>query len=427
MIAAVAFAALMVLIGFNAPVGFAMAVTGALGLWYVVGFEGLIGLLTGTPHAIATTYEFLTIPMFLLMAEFVLASGIADDLFRTAAAWLGRMPGGLGAATAMAGAGFGAICGSSTASAATLSSTALKAMVKQGYTPRMASGVVAISGTLAMLIPPSIAMIVYGFLANVSIAKVLIAGLIPGLVVTLTIILTIVGLAIWKPEHAPKSDAVPFAEKIALLRLVLPMVFLFAAVTITLYSGIATPTEVSAIGAVGAFAIYVVRCRPHMRDIARAVGRATMTSCMIVVIILGARIFSTLIALTQTTQNIVSWIGALPTQPWVIILALVVILLLLGCFLDLMAILVITVPIMAPLVLSLGYDLIWWGVIMMVCVEVGLVTPPVGLNSFVVAKSAGIPASTVFWGVAPHVVAHLMAIAVLLLFPVLSLWLPSHL
>lgn len=427
MIAAIVFAALMVLIAFNAPVGFAMGVTGAFGLWYVVGFNGLVGLVTGLPHDVATVYEFLTIPMFLLMAEFVLASGIADDLFRTAAAWFGRVPGGLGAATAFAGAGFGAICGSSTASAATLSATALRAMVRQGYSVRMASGVVAISGTLAMLIPPSIAMIVYGLLANVSIAKVLIAGLIPGLVVTLTIALTTVGLALWKPHHAPRSEPVPLSEKLALLRLVLPMLVLFSSVTVVLYSGIATPTEVSAVGAFLAFIIYYVRSRPSLRDIGKAVTRATITSCMIVVIILGAHIFSTFFALTQAAQNIVAWIGALQAAPWVVVVALVAILLVLGCFLDLMAILVLTVPILAPLVASLGYDLIWWGVIMIVCVEVGLVTPPVGLNAFVVAKGAGLPASEVFRGVAPHVVAHLIAIAILLLFPGLSLWLPSHL
>jgi tripartite ATP-independent transporter DctM subunit len=417
----------MVLIAFNAPVGLAMGVTGALGLWYVVGFNGVVGLLAGLPHDVATTYEFLTIPMFLLMAEFVLASGIADDLFKTAAAWLGRVPGGLGAATALAGAGFGAICGSSTASAATLSSTAFRAMVGQGYSVRMASGVVAISGTLAMLIPPSIAMVVYGLLADVSIAKVLIAGLIPGIVVTITIMLTTMGLAIWNPQHAPRPEPVPFPEKIALLRLVLPMLILFTAVTVVLYSGVATPTEVSAIGALLSFIIYVVRSRPSLREVRKAVIRATMTSCMLVLIILGAHIFSTFFALTQTAQNIVAWIGTLPTEPWVIIVALVAILLILGCFLDLMAILVLTVPILAPLVSSLGYDLVWWGVIMIVCVEVGLVTPPVGLNSFVVAKSAGLPATEVFWGVTPHVIAHLVAIAILILFPNLSLWLPNQL
>jgi C4-dicarboxylate transporter, DctM subunit len=291
----------------------------------------------------------------------------------------------------------------------------------------MASGVVAISGTLAMLIPPTIAMVVYGLLADVSIAKVLIAGLIPGIVVTITIMLTTIGLALWSPQHAPRPEPVPLAAKIALLRLVLPMLVLFTAVTVVLYSGVATPTEVSAVGALLAFIIYGVRSRPSLRDVRKAVVRATMTSCMLVLIILGAHIFSTFFALTQTAQNIVAWISTLPTEPWVIIIALVAILLILGCFLDMMAILVLTVPILAPLVSSLGYDLVWWGVIMIVCVEVGLVTPPVGLNSFVVAKSAGLPATEVFWGVTPHVLAHLVAIALLLLFPSLSLWLPSQL
>lgn len=425
MIASISFAALMLLIALGTPVGFAMGIVGIAGIWFVIGFGGLYGLLTSIPHEVASTYELLTIPMFLLMAEFVLASGIADDLFRAAAVWLTRVPGGLAAATALAGAGFGAICGSSTASAATLASTSLRAMVKQGYSVRMASGVVAISGTLAMLIPPSIAMIIYGFLANVSIAKVLLAGFIPGIVVMLTIILTTIALAVWRPQHAPRMDPVPLRERLKLLRLVLPMIVLFSAVTGFLYTGIATPTEVSAIGALGALIIYFLRSRPSMRDIAGAVSRATMTSCMLAIIILGANLFSTFFALTQTTSNIVNWIGNLPVEPWVILVLVVTIIIILGCFLDTMAIMVLTIPVVAPLLSSLGYDLIWFGVIMIVSIELGLVTPPVGLNSFVVAKCAGIPATEVFWGVAPHVATHLIALAILILFPTLSLWLPS--
>lgn len=239
---------LLVLLALRMPVGFAMAVSGALGLYLEMGWGPVRGFLASMPHESAAVYEFITIPMFLLMAEFVLRSGIALDLFRTASSWFGRFPGGLGVATAVSGAGFGAICGSSTAAAATLSSTSLNAMLKFGYEPRMAAGSVAISGTLSMLIPPSIAMVVYGLLADISIAKLLIAGVIPGIMVTLGIALTIVFLAVQKPSRAPRPDPVSWAEKFRQLRLVLPMVLLLFSVTVVIYTGIATPTSFRPLG-----------------------------------------------------------------------------------------------------------------------------------------------------------------------------------
>ncbi len=240
-----------------------------------------------------------------------------------------------------------------------------------------------------------------------------------------TIVLTTIGLALWKPEHAPRVDHVPFRERIALLRLVFPIIILFATVTGVLYSGIATPTEISAIGALGALMIYFVRSRPSFRQLLSAVSRATMTTCMLAAIILGAHVFSTFFALTQTTSSIVFWISNLPVASWVIMVALVAVIIILGFFMDTLAIMVLTIPVVAPLLNSLGYDLVWFGVIMIVSIELGLVTPPVGLNAFVVAKSAGVPAAEVFWGVAPHIVTHLIALAILLIFPILSLWLPS--
>jgi C4-dicarboxylate transporter, DctM subunit len=226
---------LFALLAAGAPVGFSLAISGAAGLWWVGGANALMGALSTMPHDTAIVFEFMTIPMFLLMAEFVLRSGIADDLFHAAAAWCGRIPGGLGMATALAGAGFGAICGSSTASAATLSSTTLPTMLKHGYEPRMAAGVVAISGTLAMLIPPSIAMVIFGLLAGVNIAKLLVAGIVPGILVTITIMLTTYFLAKQEPRRAPMSEAVPLLERFKLLRLIGPMLLLLGVHHLDLY------------------------------------------------------------------------------------------------------------------------------------------------------------------------------------------------
>jgi tripartite ATP-independent transporter DctM subunit len=333
--------------------------------------------------------------------------------------------GGLGIATSIAGAGFGAICGSSTAAAATLSATSLPAMMKYGYEKRMASGVVAISGTLAMLIPPSIAMVIYAMLADVSIARMLIAGVIPGILVTFTIAATVYFLAWWRPENAPLTEKVTFRQKIAALRLVGPMLVLMMAVTGIIYTGIATPTEASALGALCSAILYLWR-RRSTKDLFGILARATKTSCMLGIIILGAHVFTTFFALTQTTQGLITWVGALDVPSWVIVAIIVVIVLILGFFMDQMAILVLTVPIVAPLLSSLGYDLIWFGVIKIVTAEVGLVTPPLGLNCYVVARYSNVKVSDVFWGVLPHVISHVIAITILLLFPAISLWLPNQ-
>src|SRR6201991_2277747 len=210
------------LLALGTPVGFAMAFSGSIGLLATGGTAALFGILQTTPLSTVTSYELITIPMFLLMADLVLLSGVADDLFKTAAAWVGRIPGGLGMATALAGAGFGAICGTSTASAATLSSTSLPAMLRQGYEPKMAAGGVAISGTLAMLIPPSVALVVFGLLAEVSIGKLLIGGIIPALIVTGAIMGTVYLLVVLDPARAPSPKRVPLAEKLRLLKVVGP-------------------------------------------------------------------------------------------------------------------------------------------------------------------------------------------------------------
>lgn len=425
MIVAGVLLALFGLLAIGAPVGFAMGLAGSLGLYLVGGADMVLGVLQTTPLTAVSSYELITIPMFLLMAELVLISGVADDLFRAAAAWLGRIPGGLGMATAMAGAGFGAICGTSTASAATLSSTSLPAMIKQGYEPKMAAGVVAISGTLAMLIPPSVALVIYGLLAEVNIGKLLIGGIIPGLIVTVAIMLTVLFLVWRDPSRAPATQAVPFIEKVRLLRLVGPMLVLFGIVTAVIYTGVATPTEASAIGALGALLMAVVRGHVGGALLAHAFSRAAYSSCMIAMILLGAHIFGYFFTLTQLTQNLIAWVGALDVSPWIVMGLILIGYIILGSFMDQIAILVLTVPIVLPLIKSLGFDPLWFGVIKIVTAEVGMITPPIGLNCFIVARYARRPVVEVFHGTFPHFIAHLIVIALFLAFPSLILWLPN--
>lgn len=419
-------ALLFALLAIGTPVGFAMGFSGAVGLLLVGGTGTLFGILQTAPLSTVSSYELITIPMFLLMADLVLLSGVADDMFKTASAWVGRIPGGLGMATALAGAGFGAICGTSTASAATLSSTSLPAMIRQGYEPKMAAGVVAISGTLAMLIPPSVALVIFGLLAEVNIGQLLIGGIIPAALVTATIMATIYFLVWQDPSRAPRVEPVPWRERFTLLWQVGPMVVLFSLVTGTIYLGVATPTEASALGAAGALMLAIAKGKVTPASLYHALLSACHGTCMIVTILVGASIFGYFFTLTHVTQDLVAWIGALPLSRWVIITLILFGYIVLGSFMDQIAILVLTVPIVLPLIKTLGFDPIWFGVIKIVTAEVGMITPPVGLNCFIVARYAKRPVAEVFHGTFPHFIAHLIAIAILVAFPSIILWLPAQ-
>lgn len=418
--------ALAVLLIIGLPVALAMAVSGALGLYIYGGMPILMGILGTTPLSTANSYELITIPMFILMAEFVIISGIATDLFSSASIWVGRLRGGLAMATAIAGAGFGAISGSSTAAAATLASTSLPEMMRQGYEPKLAGGVVAISGTLAMLIPPSVALILYGILADVSISRLMIAGVIPGILVTVTIVLTVAVLvAVW-PDSAPPGQRYPMREKILSLRRVWPMVVLFMAVTGTIYTGIATPTEAAGIAAFAAMLLAMLERKLTLRALWTALRHTSHTTAMILFIILGAHVFGYFFTLTRVTNDLANWVGGLPLPPLAIMAIILLGYIVLGFFMDQIAILILTVPVVLPIVLQLGFDPIWFGVIVVVTAEIGMVTPPLGMNVFVVARYTGRPLSELFIGVMPHVWAHLLVIVLLVLWPALVLWLPSQ-
>ena len=416
---------LFVLLAMGTPVGFSLAIAGVTGLIVVGGVDMALGVLQTAPFSAANSYELISVPMFLLMAEFVILSGVADSLFKAASAWVGRVPGGLAMATALAGAGFGAISGSSTAAAATLSATTIPAMLKQGYEPKLACGVVAISGTLAMLIPPSIALVLFGIISGANIGELLIGGVIPGLLVTAAIMATVYFLVWRDPLRAPAGRAYTLREKIVSLKVVGPMIFLFFCVTGLIYTGVATPTEAAGIGAFGAFILAFHARKVSAASVRHALVKASHTSCMIVMIILGAHIFGYFFTLTQSTQHLVSWISTLHVSAWIIIVFILFGYLVLGCLMDQVAILILTVPVVLPLIKALGYDPVWFGVIVIVMAEVGMVTPPVGLNAFVVARYTGRPLTEIFQGVLPHVIAHVFVVALMLAFPQIILWLPS--
>lgn len=416
---------LCVLLAIGVPVGFGLLIAGVIGLWSFGGSTLVFTFLKSTPLSAVSSFELITVPMFILMAQMLVVSRIADQMFDAVSAWVGRTPGGLATATAVTGALFGAISGSSTASAATLSSTSLPAMLRHRYDRKLACGVVAISGTLAMLIPPSVALVVYAVLADQSVAKLLLAGVVPGLLVTLTIILTIYAL-IWRdPACAPRGEAADRQAKLRALGVAWPFLVLFTMVTGVIYLGVATPTEASALGACGATLLAWMRGALTRQSFIEAVASTARTTAMIYTIIIGAHVFGYFLTFTRVTQSLVSWIAEVSPPVFLVLIAIVVLYLVLGCFMDQLAILILTVPIVLPLVVSLGYDPVWLGVIVVLLAEVGMVTPPVGMNVFVVSRYTGLPTSEVFAGVWPHVFAHLVLIAILMAFPEIILWLPS--
>tara|TARA_R100000005_G_scaffold38740_3_gene18126 strand:- start:7576 stop:8859 length:1284 start_codon:yes stop_codon:yes gene_type:complete len=416
---------LLLMLVFGMPVAFALGISGMVGLYTIGGLPMVEGILRTVSLSTTASYELLTIPMFILMAEFIIVSRIANELFDSAKTWVGRTPAGLAISTALAGAGFGAISGSSTASAATLSATTIPAMLENNYNPRFASGVVAISGPLAMLIPPSIALILYGLIADISIGKLLIAGIVPGILVTCVIILTSVALVTVFPNLAPPGRAYSMGEKIRSLKVIGPMLILITLVTGCIYLGIATPTESASLGAFGAFCIAVFRRRMTLETFYTALRKAAATSCMIVLIIICAHIFSYYFTLTGVTQALVAMVGDLEVDRWVILMLIIIMYLILGCFMDQIAILFLTVPITLPIILHLGYDPFWFGVVVIITAEIGLVTPPIGLNVFVVSAYSNVKVQDIFIGVSPHVVAHILVIILLAIFPAIVTWLPE--
>lgn len=416
---------LVLLLIVGVPVAISMAVSGAFGLYMFGGLPILTGILRTAPMSSTSSYEIITVPMFILMAEFVIISGIANDLFRAGEVWVGRVRGGVAMATVLAGAGFAAISGSSTAAAATLASTSIPEMVKQGYEPKLAGGVVAISGTLAMIIPPSIALILYGVIADISISALFIGAVIPGLIVCLSIILTVVALVnIW-PDSAPKGKSYSFKEKFQSLTRIGPVVVLFLAVIGSIYSGLATPTEASGVGAFIAMLLAIKERRLTRRALFFALRKTAHTTSMILLIILAAHIFGYYFTIERVTNDLITWVGQLDMSPLAIMGIILLGYVILGFFMDQVAILILTVPVVLPLVVSLGFDPVWFGVIVVVTAEVGMVTPPLGMNVFVVARYTKMPLNELFVGVMPHVWVHLLVIALLAVFPQLILWLPS--
>lgn len=412
---------LFALLVLSVPVALSLALAGMVGIYMLRGPTTLIGILSTAPKSALSSFELLTIPMFILMAEFMGLSGISKSLFRAVAVWTGRLRGGLGISTVVTGALFGAVSGSSTAAAATLARTSIPAMLDEGYDRSKAAGIVAMAGTIAMLIPPSVALIFYGLLSGTNISALLIAGIVPGLLVTLALSLTfwITGES---RAHARRHS---WRERLASLKVAMPFLGLFGAVTGLIYTGVATPVESSAIGALAAL-LYTIASRTFtFAGLKTALVNTAAVTAMIGLIIVCAQIFGFYITMSGIARSLAATIGGADVPLWVVLTAIVVIYLILGLFLDLISILILTVPVMMPIVQQLGLDPIWFGIIVILLAEIGIVTPPMGMNVFVVSAVSGIPVRECFAGVALPIVSVLALTVVLVIWPEIVLWLPN--
>lgn len=426
MTVAIPISLLLFLLAFGMPIAFAMLLSGTIGLVMVGGLQMFMGVAQTTPYESVANFLLTTIPMFILMAEFMTASGITKDLFRAGNKWLGNLPGGLGIATVFAGTGLAAVCGSSTASAATLASSAVPEMKRYGYKTHFAMGTVSIAGTLAIMIPPSIVLILYGILTETGIGSLLIAGIIPGALTALGYIITILVWVKRHPDVAPRNEIIPtMKEKVESLKGIWPMLLLVMIVIVTIYSGVVTATEAGAFGALAAFLIALAMRRLSWKSTMEALNRTLKSTSMILLIVIGAMFFGYYLTSTQVTQNLIGVINESNIPSWVVLLIVIILYLILGMFLDQIAILILTLPFTFPLIISLGYDPIWFGIIVTKTAEIGLVTPPVGMNVFVASGSAGVPTAVGFKGVMPFVLCDLLILLILIMLPFLSTWLPG--
>lgn len=420
--------AMFVLILLQVPVGVAMGVVGVVGTGLIIGFEPALTLLATEPSAAMAAEGLAVIAMFLLMGNFAHVGGLSQELYRLAHAWLGHRRGGLIFATIGACAGFGAVCGSSVATAATMARIALPQMLQRGYSKSLAAGSIAAGGTLGMIIPPSVVMILYAVLTENSIIALFLAAVIPGLLAVLFYFVAIAVTVRFYPQLAPVGDRVSWPERRRITRQNWAVLLLATVVSGGIYSGIFTVSEAASVGASVALLLSILRKRLNKNSFLECLGDTARNTGLIFVIIIGASVFSYFATLSGLPAAIVEWINSLGLAPILVILLLQVFYLILGSVFDTIAAMVLTLPFVYPLIIELGYDPVWWGVVNIVVIELGMITPPIGINVFVLHGMArDLPLTTIFKGVIPFVIADLARLLLLTLIPALSLWLPRTL
>jgi C4-dicarboxylate transporter, DctM subunit len=426
-VAIIGFVVLFALMLLRVPVGMAMGLVGVTGFGYIVGGAPTLKMIGQTSMRTVTDYTFGVIPMFLLMGAFVTVSGMSRELFRAANTWLGHLRGGLGFATILACGGFAAISGSSVATAATFSTVAYPEMRRYNYPQSFACGVVAAGGSLGAMLPPSTVLAVYGIITEQDIGKLFVAGILPGLLAISMYITTIVLMGWLRPGFLPSGDRASWKQRLESMREVWAPLLLFVFVIGGLYGGLFTPTEAGGMGAGGAFLIGVLRGRLSRKDIRASLLQATRTAAAVFTVLIGALLFGYFLTVTQTPQKVTLFLTSLGLGRYGVLALIMLMYLLLGCLMDALAMVILTVPIMFPVILHLGFDPIWFGVIIVMTVELGLIHPPVGMIVFVIKSVVhDVDFLTIFKGVLPFILTDLLRLAILIAFPMIALFLPSR-
>jgi tripartite ATP-independent transporter DctM subunit len=427
LVAGIGFVALFALMLLRVPVGMAMGLVGVTGYGYLVGLEPALKMVGQTTMRTVTDQSFAVIPMFMLMGAFVSVSGVSRELFRAANAFLGHLRGGLGVATVLACGGFAAICGSSVATAATFSKVAYPEMRRYDYPRSFATGVIAAGGTLGIMIPPSTVLAVYAILTQQDIGKLFMAGVVPGLLAIMMYVLTISLIVMAKPRFLPGGERKTWRERVLALKDVWAPLVLFLFVIGGLYGGLFTPSEAGGVGAAGAFILGVLRRRLSPAQIREALLEATRTSAAVFTVLIGALLFGYFLTITQTPQKVTEFLTALGLGRYALLAIIMGMYLVLGCLMDAMAMIILTVPIIFPLIVQLGFDPIWFGVIIVMVVELGLIHPPVGMNVFVIKSVVqDVTFTQIFRGVLPFIGTDLVRLLILIAFPAIALWLPAR-
>jgi C4-dicarboxylate transporter, DctM subunit len=431
-VAIIGFVSLFGLMLLRVPVGMAMGLVGVAGFSYIVGAGPALKAVGHTSMRTVTDYTFGVIPMFLLMGAFVTNSGMSRELFRAANAFVGHWRGGLGIATIMACGGFAAISGSSVATAATFSTVAYPEMRRFNYPQSFATGVIAAGGTLGAMLPPSTVLAVYGIITEQDIGKLFIAGIVPGLLAAAMYVTTISIIGYVRPGFLPAGPRATLRERLLAARDIWAPALLFIFVIGGLY-GLPflprfTPTEAGGVGAIGALIIGVARGRLRRKEILAALLQATRTAAAVFTVLIGALLFGYFLTVTQTPQKGTEFLTGLGLGRYGVLALIMVMYLVLGCLMDAMAMIILTIPIIFPVIVHLGFDPIWFGIIIVMTVELGLIHPPVGMNVFVIKSVVhDVSFSTIFKGVIPFIITDIVRLIILIAFPIIALWLPGML
>ena len=425
-IGSIGFAAMLLLMFLGMPIGLAMGAVGFFGYAWVMGWNSALNMLSLAPYSAVATYVLTVVPLFVLMGHIANETGIGRELYATAQIWLRHRRGGLAMATVAACAGFAAISGSSVATAATMTTVALPQMRKLGYDPKLATGSVAAGGTLGILIPPSVIFLIYGFLTEQSIGKLFLAGILPGILLTVMFIITI-AIVTWRdPRLAPQTQArATMAERVLALRDVWAVAALFALVIGGMYGGIFTATEAAGVGAFGTLLVALLRGRLTWAGLLRALTSTVETVAIVTVILIGAVVLGYFLAVTQLPMKLAQGLANSGLSPTGIMVLIIVAYLIMGAFMDELAMILLTVPILFPVTQAIGYDPIWFGVIIVIVCQAGMIAPPVGLNVFVISGMVkDVPMQDIYRGIMPFLAAMVVMLGILMVAPEIALYLP---